>query len=431
MALKQAVQARTPEESGLVSIPIGSFFHHSQRAAKLGAPKVADLFAGAGGFSLGFEFAGANIVSAIEKDEWACDTLRHNHPHTSVHSSDIQALSDDELGRLVGNVDILIGGPPCQGFSVANIRAGDPNDPRNSLFREFIRAAEIANPRALLLENVPGLLRRQTADGRAVISVITSEFSRLGYQPYFSILQAMDFGVPQLRPRLFVLGLRRKSQNPFPRPTHGEDAQQEAPSLFNSLSGKKRLVTVWDAISDLPTIEAREGADEMGYSSEPANDYQYMMRANSPKVYNHTAMRHSRRLVERFAQVKWGESSADAPSEHGARRRGTPTEISKKGYDQNNRRMYPDRPCHTIPASFYANFIHPFSNRNFTPREGARMQSFPDWYRFLGKPTVVSHRLLGREGRHDELHLCQYNQIGNAVPPLLAFHLAQHVIELI
>jgi DNA (cytosine-5)-methyltransferase 1 len=103
-------------------------------------------------------------------------------------------------------------------------------------------------------------------------------------------------------------------------------------------------------------------------------------------------------------------------------------EISGKVYDQNNRRMHPDRPCHTIPASFYANFVHPFQHRNFTPREGARLQSFPDWFVFEGKPTVVSHKLLAREGRTDEKHLCQYNQIGNAVPPFLAKAIAGNLL---
>jgi len=105
------------------------------------------------------------------------------------------------------------------------------------------------------------------------------------------------------------------------------------------------------------------------------------------------------------------------------------TEIAEKVYDQNNRRMHPDKPCHTIPASFYANFVHPFKNRNFTAREGARIQSFPDNFVFKGKPTVVSHRLLAREGRLDEKYLCQYNQIGNAVPPLISKALANNILK--
>jgi DNA (cytosine-5)-methyltransferase 1 len=420
-----ALKPHHPSPPELVSIPEDSFRRRAD--AKESALVVADLFAGAGGFGLGFEFAGAEVKTSVEIDDWACDTLRYNNPDMNVVCADIQKLEDAELAEILGSPDVMIGGPPCQGYSVANIRAGDPKDPRNSLFRHFVRAAAVAKPRAILLENVPGLLKRRTESGQLVISVITDEFARLGYRPYVSVLQAMDFGVPQIRPRLFVLGLPRSTDNPFPAPTHGAARGPNLPTLFASASDLNPHVTVWDAISDLPPLEARGGAEEMPYASAAANDYQRLVRGGSEVLFNHAAMRHSPRMVERFKKVKWGESSADVPSEFGARQRGNPAQVSQKGYDQNNRRMYPDRPCHTIPASFYANFLHPYSHRNFTPREGARLQSFPDWYKFCGKPTVVSQRMLAREGRHEELHLCQYNQIGNAVPPLLAYHLAQHI----
>src|SRR5690606_33725458 len=135
----------------------------------------------------------------------------------------------------------------------------------------------------------------------------------------------------------------------------------------------------------------------------------------------------TKRIVARFASMSWGDSVSDVPDEHKPHVRGNTKLKSNKAYDQNNRRMHPDKLCHTIPASFYANFVHPYKNRNFTPREGARIQSFPDWYRFKGKPTVVSQKLLDREGRHSEQHLSQYNQIGNAVPPLVARAIAQHI----
>ena len=138
-------------------------------------------------------------------------------------------------------------------------------------------------------------------------------------------------------------------------------------------------------------------------------------------------MSHSRRLVERFKHIGWGQSISDVPEEHGARRRNGSGELSQGGYDQNNRRLRPDKPSHTIAASFYANFLHPYQHRNLTAREGARLQSFPDQYRFCGKKTVVSQKLLHREERFDEKHLCQYNQVGNAVPPHLARAVAQAV----
>jgi DNA (cytosine-5)-methyltransferase 1 len=161
----------------------------------------------------------------------------------------------------------------------------------------------------------------------------------------------------------------------------------------------------------------------------PQNDYQRQSRDGSNKLWNHTAMRHSKRMVERFAAMTCGQSVSDVPKHLRPLKRNGNGAISGKVYDQNNRRMHPDRPCHTIPASFYANFVHPFQHRNFTPREGARLQSFPDSFVFKGKPTVVSHKLLAREGRTEEKHLCQYNQIGNAVPPLLAQAIAQNLLN--
>ena len=414
-------------EADLVSVPGDTF--EFPPVAKLGMPSVLDLFAGAGGFSLGFECAGAFVKAAVEIDKWACETLQANHHHTNVVQKNIVELSDDELFAIGKGVDVIIGGPPCQGYSVANRQAGDANDPRNSLFREFVRAVEICKPRAVLMENVPGLLKRKTGTGELVIDVICSELRRLGYVAHVRILQAMDFGVPQIRPRLFVLGLRASANTPFPSATHNDESKT-GQTFFSERAGR-RYVNLWEAISDLPQIHAREGQEVAEYANGPENAYQSLLRANSKNLFNHTAMRHSPRLVERFSKLVWGQSGADAPQEHGARKRGKPEELSNKSFDQNNRRLFPDRPCHTIPASFYANFVHPFMNRNFTPREGARIQSFPDWYRFYGKPTVVSQMMLAREGRSDELHLCQYNQIGNAVPPLLAFHLAKHITSLI
>ncbi|WP_030007721.1 DNA cytosine methyltransferase [Picosynechococcus sp. NKBG042902] len=387
--------------------------------------KVLDTFAGAGGFSLGFEMAGCKIVGAIETDAWACETFQFNHPDATVIKGNIEDLSDAKLLALFeGNEpDIILGGPPCQGFSICNKNNGDPKDPRNSLFEEFVRLGKLFKPKVMVMENVPNLVKAKTKSNELVIDIIRSELHNLGYFVYSTILESVDYGVPQIRKRLFVIASMQELCNPFPKPTHSPNQSD----LF-SVSLKK-TPTLWDAISDLPEIEAREGAEEMEYVSKPLNDFQKTLRNGSMKLHNHLAMKHSKRMVERFSSMKWGQSGSDVPDHLKPYKRNSNGVFSDKIYDQNNRRMHPNKPCHTIPASFYANFVHPYKNRNFTAREGARIQTFPDTYVFKGKPTVVSHKLLAREGRFDEKYLCQYNQIGNAVPPLLAKAVAENVLN--
>lgn len=378
--------------------------------------RVLDTFAGAGGFSLGFEQAGATIVGAIEQDEWATDTFKANHPESIVIKSKLEDLDDSYIQNSFKDIDILLGGPPCQGFSIANKKNGDPKDPRNSLFQEFLRIAKLLQPNVVIMENVPNLLNAKTADKTPVIEIIENELKELGYFVYKSILEAQNYGVPQIRKRLFVIASKVEIKQPFPDITHSIN-----PDLH-----LKPCLTLWDAISDLPPILAREGSEVSEYTVEPQTEYQKVLRQSCSTLYNHKAMNHSKRLVERFQSMKWGQSTSDVPDHLKPIKRNS-TEISSSVYDQNNRRMHPNKPCHTIAASFYANFVHPYLDRNFTAREGARIQSFPDSYVFHGKPTVVSHKLLQREGRFDEKYLCQYNQIGNAVPPLLALNVAKNL----
>ena len=388
---------------------------------------VLDTFAGAGGFSLGFQLAGANIIGGIERDAWAAETFAFNHPEARVLVSDIESVSDEQILEMYGNPrpSVIVGGPPCQGFSVCRRKdAGDPSDPRNSLFEEFVRVGRLLSPQLMVMENVPNLLKATTTAGELVIDIICRELQRIGYHTYFDVLQAVDYGIPQIRRRLFVVASKTPIRDPFPEPTHTYSTEQRG--LFSRL---ERTPTLWEAISDLPTINAGEGAHEMEYTTAPINSYQAEMRQHSQKVFNHTAMKHSKRMVERFASMKCGESVTDVPDHLKPFARNSNGVISLKAYDQNNRRMHPDRPCHTIPAAFYANFVHPIYHRNFTPREGARLQSFPDWYVFKGKPTVVSQKLLAREERWSEKFLCQYNQIGNAVPPLLAKVVASNLLD--
>lgn len=368
---------------------------------------IIDLFAGCGGLSLGFEMAGFSIPVAIEKDDWASETYRKNHPTTKVITEDITKVLDlsSILPDRIDIIDGIIGGPPCQGFSLSGNR--DKNDPRNSLFMEFVRFVRHFQPRFFVMENVTGILSMKTKSGENVKDLIKAEFTNAGYNLETFTLNAAEFGVPQNRFRVFFIGLR----NDIPY-----DKNKIEPKGF--LFGNQQR-TITDAIMDLPQIGAGEGADIMEYTMRPFTKYQEWARKNSSVIHNHIAMRHTARLVERFAQIKYGQSVADVEEKYQQRKRGEADKISGKVYSQNNMRPYPDKPSPTIPASFQSNFIHPYLNRNYTAREGARLQSFPDNYIFYGKRTTMSW----------EKNLSQYQQIGNAVPPLLAKAIAKSILD--
>jgi DNA (cytosine-5)-methyltransferase 1 len=397
-------------------------------------PIAIDLFAGAGGFGLGLQLGGFHVPISLEIDAWACDTLRYNHPSTKVLQADIRDFSTSATIKEACpyTPDLIIGGPPCQGFSIAGPAQKDPNDPRNSLFMNFAQWVSILEPKAFIMENVKGLLARRNAEGEKVIEIIKRTFRELGYFIEVWVLNAAEYGVPQIRERVFIVGHHLETEIGKPRPGHLLDTSKRSvvqPLIVDNVF--KPAITLHEAISDLPELGAGEGLEEQPYTMPPETDYQRWARSDSQILYNHVAMEHIPRLVERFKHIKWGESSSDVPGEHGAWLRNGNGKRSNKKYDQNNRRLHPYKPSHTIAASFYANFVHPFQHRNLTAREGARAQSFPDWYRFMGKKTVVSRKLLQREERVDENYLCQYNQVGNAVPPLLAraigLHLAQRL----
>lgn len=387
--------------------------------------KVFDVFSGAGGFSCGFEMAGCSIVGAIERDKWAAETFVYNHPNAKMLLGEIETFSNIFLKEQIEKPDIIIGGPPCQGFSICVKNAGDPKDPRNSLFVEFIRMAQIFSPKVMVMENVPNIIKAKMKNGTLVVDIIRQEFEKMGYHVYYDVLTASDYGVPQMRQRFILIASKQDLKRPFPIKTHYVEGELQC-----NTEGLEKCPTLWDAISDLPDIEARQGSEVMEYTKHAMNRYQEQCRNGSKILHNHLAMKHTQRLVERFSQMTWGQSVSDITDDRlKQRKRNGNGSISDTPYDQNNRRMHPDRICHTITATFYGNFVHPYKNRNFTAREGARIQSFPDAYVFLGKPTVVSKKLLMKEGRTGEAYLCQYSQIGNAVPPMMAKAIAENILQ--
>ena len=366
--------------------------------------RAVDLFSGCGGMTLGFKMAGFNSIFASDVDENAGKTFIRNFPNTPFKVADICQITKEDVDEVTGGIipDVIIGGPPCQGFSLANKRRGlIKDDPRNRLFYQFVKFINWYSPKSFVMENVKGLLSMQNGE---VIKTIVEEFTNAGagYNVDYRILRASDYGVPQIRERVIIIGMR-KDINVFP----------DFPKLLNS------IVTVDDAISDLPIIHAGEGSEIQDYATEPQNDYQKQMRLYSDKVYNHIAMKHTKRLIERFKAIKPGQGLLDVWETHGAVKRGAPTEKSNIKFHQNNQRVYGNKPAPTIAASFQSNFIHPHLDRNFTAREGARLQSFPDNFIFEGMRTKMSW----------ERGLSQYQQIGNAVPPLLAYHIAKKLKE--
>lgn len=365
-----------------------------------------DLFSGCGGMSLGFRMAGFHSIFASDIDENAGKTFMRNFPEIPFKIIDICEITKEDVDNLTNgeSPDVILGGPPCQGFSLANKRRNKiENDPRNKLFYQFVKFINWYSPKAFVMENVKGLLSMQKG---AVIKTILNEFATAGkgYRVEHKVLCASDYGVPQMRERVIIIGIRNDLdvKPSFPLPIDHK-------------------ITVDEAISDLPLLHSSEGMEIQDYTMEPSNDYQRFMRKESNKVYNHVAMRHTQRLIKRFEAIKPGQNLLDVWDTHGAVKRGAPNEKSHIRFSQNNQRVYGDKPAPTIAASFQSNFIHPHLNRNFTAREGARLQSFPDDFIFEGMRTKMSW----------EKGLSQYQQIGNAVPVLLAYHIAKHIYHIL
>lgn len=366
-----------------------------------------DLFSGCGGLTKGFSMTGVRSILGSDIDENCEKTFTRNFPETPFLCKDITDIEKPEVDALLKGVvpDIIVGGPPCQGFSLANKRRNKvKDDPRNKLFYGFVKFINWYSPKAFVMENVKGLLSMQNGE---VIKTIVEEFTNageLGYNVAYKVLRASDYGVPQNRERVILIGFR-KDLNLLPK--HPAPYQQD------------HLITVDEAIGDLPQIQAGQGTEVQKYPMNPQNSYQQQMRANAQYVLNHVAMKHTARLIARFEAIKPGQDLLDVWETHGALKRGAPNEKSTVKFHQNNQRLFGDQPAPTIAASFQSNFVHPHLNRNFTAREGARLQSFPDDFVFEGMRTKMSW----------EKGLSQYQQIGNAVPVLLAKAIADSIVE--
>lgn len=375
-----------------------------------------DLFAGAGGFSLGLEMAGLSAVGAVEFDRFACQTFRANFPETPLYEGDVRALTSRSIKSRFGGVDLIVGGPPCQGFSVAGPSQYGKIDDRNFLIFEMLKFVQLLRPKMFIVENVKGLLSGKLSPERRAFNEFIAQVSTAGYKTRHFVLQAADFGAPQWRERVVIFG--------------SKDANC-LPDVISPRFGTSRRPwrSVEEALSDLPFVDSGEGTEDLTpYRSKPNNDYQKWLRKGMAGVFNHVAMKHTPRLINRFKLIPQGGSLVDVPSEHGQRVRNGDSLDVRARFKMNNQRLDPLKISTAVTASFQSNFVHPHLHRNLTAREGARLQTFPDRFVFCGPRTLMSKTLLAREGRTDEIGLSQYNQIGNAVPPLMAMAIGEELV---
>jgi len=363
-----------------------------------------DLFSGPGGLSEGFSRAGYDIVLGLDNDGNSAETFTANHEDSEFICEDVGTVDADtilaEADIRADQLDIIIGGPPCQGFSIAGDREKD--DERNQLFKEFARLVSELQPNYLLMENVPGMLSMETTEGNPVVDEIQSRLSEIGYRTTYDILRASNYGVPQDRRRVFILG-SRDSTLELPDRTHITSGQNA--KIGESDKKLRSSVTVREALSDLPQLDAGESAQS--YNTDPKNEYQKQLRTESGYLPNHEAVNHKERIVKRFSHIPQGGDMRDAPDEY------QPSKI----YSSRNRRLIEDKPSYTVTSHVLDELIHPWDDRSVTVREAARLQSFPDSYQFYGKRNVF----------HGADETSQYEQVGNAVPVLLSKAIANSI----
>lgn len=345
---------------------------------------MIDLFAGVGGLSLGFENCGFEVVLANEYDPSIAEAYVKNRNNPAMIVHDITKLPIEEtFGPLHGKIDLIVGGPPCQGFSQKGQRK-TINDPRNFLFKYFVDVVEKVEPTYFVMENVPNLL---TAENGYFKNEIINLFSELGYVVSAEVLCAADFGVPQNRRRAFIIGKKTTGD-----PVHFPEKVSHR-------------TTIWDAISDLAYLESGQGEEVQDYQFDAKSEYQALLRSNSNKLYNHVATNHSATAIARLKMIPPKGGKEFLPEEH----------LTKSIYSGTWCRMDADDISVTITTRFdtpsSGRFTHPYLNRAITVREAARIQSFPDTFHFFGTKTS------------------QMKQVGNAVPPLLAQAVAEAILR--
>jgi len=378
------------------------------RRNQLGLTAI-DLFCGAGGLSEGFESAGFEVTFALDRDFDSTETYRLNHPTTKVEQASITDYSPKALARIAGEVDVILGGPSCQGFSTHGRRNSwhDPQDERNKLWRHMAHIVREIAPKAFLLENVPGLIYyKENRAGQTLIR----RFEKLGYRCHQQVLLAADYGVPQLRRRVFVVGIRDDCDFAFPQPTHLGGWRRDTQLQWEEERKRRQLlrhITSWEAISDLPRLKGGLGSKSGRYGTAAPSPYATLLRKGRNELLDHEIRALGEAHARLVAHVPRGGTWRDIPPHllpdryRGMRRTDSTNLLG---------RIDPRRPAYTITTQFNnvtgGCFTHPYEDRSLSVREGARLQSFPDGYRFTG---ALSSR-------------CR--QIGNAVPPLLAQHLA-------
>jgi len=364
---------------------MNQLFPESRRSKTRRSLTVFDLFCGCGGLSKGFEMDGYRVLGGVDHDAAALRTYALNFPKARALDSDLAARSiGKDLMRQIGDstVDVVVAGPPCQGFSLTGPRNFD--DPRNRLYLAVFDVVKEMAPVAFVIENVRGMA---SLYGGQVRDEVVRRFVRLGYSTVYRILCAADYGVPQVRHRLFFIGLRSDLGTfDFPPPSHG--TQQASP-----------FVTCREAIDDLPKLEPPDFGDEVStLKSTPSSPFQQLMRGRGSCLFNHVATRHTDVVRKVIALVPAGGDHKDLPTGIGTHRR----------FNEAWTRYHPDRPSYTIDTG-HRNHFHYSLNRVPTVRENARLQSFPDAFQFVGTRTQ------------------QNRQVGNAVPPLLARAIAEHL----